>query len=442
MRFYDRTTELSELSEIRRQAFGDHSRFTVVTGRRRIGKTSLILKSLEQANPVYLFVGKSSEGVLCDRFVKEIAEKTGIYIPPETNTLRSLFTTFLRSASTTPIDLVIDEFQELGNINPSFFSDLQDLWDRNKETTHINLIVSGSVFTLMNKIFMGAKEPLFGRADNTLRISAFAPSTLKEILKDYSPDYTNKDLLALYAITGGVPKYIELFCDNKALAFTKALKFAVRENSPLLEEGKSLLIEEFGRDYAIYFSILTAVSRGMNTQNEIESFVGKSNLGGHLKRLVEDYGLLAHLRPIFAKPNSQTVKYEIRDQFLRFWFRYIEHNRPLVEIKGFERLQKAVLDDFDTYSGKPLEDYFKEKLAESGDFLQIGSYWEAKQRENREIDIVAIKADEKKAALVAEVKRDSKEFRSTLLHEKARHLAQKEIRGYTIEERCLSLEDM
>jgi AAA+ ATPase superfamily predicted ATPase len=442
MRFYDRDVELSELSEIRRQAFKDHSRFTVVTGRRRIGKTSLILKSLEKVNPVYLFVGKSSEGVLCDRFIKEIAEKTGIYIPPETSTLRSLFTAFLRSANDMPIDLVIDEFQELRNVNSSFFSDLQDLWDRSKETTHINLIASGSVFTLMNKIFMGDKEPLFGRADNTLRLSTFAPSTLKKILKDHSPDYSNADLLALYALTGGVPKYVELLCDNKALTLAEAVRFAVRENSPLLDEGKSLLIEEFGRDYAVYFSILTAVSRGMNTQNEIESFVGKNNLGGQLKRLVEDYGLLAHLRPIFAKPNSQSVKYEIKDQFLRFWFRYIEHNRPLVEIKGFERLQKAILADFNTYSGKPLEDYFKEKLAESDGFLQIGSYWETKQHANREIDIVAIKADEKNAALVAEVKRNRREFRSTLLHEKAEHLAQKEIRDYAIEERCLSLEDM
>ena len=81
----------------------------------------------------------------------------------------------------------------------------------------MNLIVSGSIYSLMQKIFQSKKEPLFGRADNIIKLSAFDLATLKEIMHDYNPKYTNDDLLALYSFTGGVPKYVELFCDNNML---------------------------------------------------------------------------------------------------------------------------------------------------------------------------------------------------------------------------------
>ena len=89
----------------------------------------------------------------------------------------------------------------------------------------MNLIVSGSIYSLMEKIFRSSKEPLFGRADNIIKLSAFDLSTLKEIMSDYRPEYTPDDLLALYTFTGGVPKYVELFCDNRALSVDEMISF-------------------------------------------------------------------------------------------------------------------------------------------------------------------------------------------------------------------------
>jgi AAA+ ATPase superfamily predicted ATPase len=294
----------------------------------------------------------------------------------------------------------------------------------------------------MQKLFQDAKEPLFGRADTIIKVAPFEVDTLKEILRDHSPEFKNADLLALYAITGSVPQYVELFCDNEALTQKEMIDYAIRDNSPLLDEGRNLLIEEFGKNYSTYFSILAAVSRGYNTQNEIEAFVNKSNLGGQLQRLVEHYSILKHLRPLFAKENSQTVRYEIDDPFIRFWFRFIESYRSLVEMKSFARLRQIVSDDFVSYSGRLLERYFRESLAASGKYLDIGSYWETRNREQNEIDIVAIESRKPKQALVAEVKRDAKEFRISKLNVKAKHLEQKLLSGYQIEQRCLSLEDM
>jgi len=107
---------------------------------------------------------------------------------------------------------------------------MQNIWDTYRKKTHVNLIVSGSIYSLMQKIFQDAKEPLFGRADNIIKLSAFDLSTLKEIMTDYAPAYTNDDLLALYAITGGIPKYVEMRCDNGKIDVTGMITFVVREN--------------------------------------------------------------------------------------------------------------------------------------------------------------------------------------------------------------------
>lgn len=144
-------------------------------------------------------------------------------------------------------NLVIDEFQEFYNINNSIYSDIQNIWDRYRKETKMNLIVCGSIYSLMNKIFQNNKEPLFGRADIIIKLSPFSLPVLKEIMYDYYPTYTNDDLLALYTFTGGIPKYVELFCDNRILNINGMIDFMVRDNSPFTDEGKNLLIEEFGK---------------------------------------------------------------------------------------------------------------------------------------------------------------------------------------------------
>lgn len=206
MKFYNRTNELAELQRIQNLSFSDYSRLTVVTGKRRIGKTSLIMKSVEGLPTVYLFVGRKSEATLCSEFIPVISQSLDVFVPNEIRTFRSLFQYLMELASNKPFNLVIDEFQEFYNINESVYSDMQNSWDTYRKKSRMNLIVSGSFYSLMQKIFQHAKEPLFGRADNIIKLSAFDLSTLKEIMRDYRPQYSNDDLLALYSFTGGVPK--------------------------------------------------------------------------------------------------------------------------------------------------------------------------------------------------------------------------------------------
>jgi len=439
MKFYNRTKEIAELQRIKEMAYNDHSKLTVLTGRRRIGKTSLILNALKEETIVYLFVSRKSEADLCNSFCSEIEKQLSVFVP-KMDSFIEVFRFLLEQGKNQTFTLVIDEFQEFININESIYSDIQNYWDQYRVATHVNFIVSGSIYSLMTKIFQDKKEPLFGRADAMMKLTPFTTTVLKEVMKDYKPDYTNDELLALYTYTGGVPKYVELLVDNKALSIPKMIKYVCQSDSPFIDEGRNLLIQEFGKKYGNYFSILDAISSGINTQSHIEAFMGEKSIGGQLSKLETVYEVIKKQRPIFAKEGSQTVRYEVSDNFLRFWFRYIERNRSLIELGNYEGLSKLISDDYPTYSGKTLELYFKQKLQENSEYRAIGSWWKPKGDQN-EIDIVAITLDNKKA-LVAEVKRQRKNFKPQILESKIEMLKNKVLSKYTIDSVCLDITDM
>ena len=440
MKFYNRTNEITELQRIKTLSFHEHSRMTVITGRRRIGKTSLIMKSVENEPTVYLFVGRKNEAALCSEYIPHIVSALNVFVPGEIVTFRTLFQFLLEVGTQKSFHIVIDEFQEFFNINESVYSDMQNIWDQYRRRTKVNLILCGSVYSLMHKIFQNSEEPLFGRADNIIKLSPFDTDTLKTIMGDYNPDYQNDDLLALYCVTGGIPKYLEIICDGCELKVDQIIEFMVRENSPFIEEGKNLLIEEFGKNYGTYFSILSAVSGGINTQPEIMASLGDQSIGGHIKRLIEDYNVLRRLRPVGSKEGTQRVRYEITDNFLQFWFNYFDRHRSLLEIRNFVGLQTIIKADYTTFSGKILERYFRTKLAESGLYREIGSWWEAKGNVN-EIDIVAL-CLEKNSALAVEVKRQKERFRLNQFTEKVERLQKVVLPNFKIERSCLSLDDM
>lgn len=443
MKFYNRTNEIAELQRIQERAFSSRSRMTVITGRRRIGKTSLALRATQGEVPtVYLFVSRKNEASLCAEFVTLIASQLDIFVPQGLTSFHELFRFLMEVGKTRKFNLIIDEFQEFANINASVFSDMQNIWDTYRNSTHVNLIFMGSVYSMMHKIFESYHEPLFGRADATIRLSGFGTETMKEIMHDFRPDYTNDELLAFFCITGGVPKYIELLCEDTDLSIDGMFNYIVRENSPFVNEGRNLLIEEFGKDYGLYFSVLNCIAYGVNTQGEIESELGGVTVAGHLKRLIEDYSLIKRVRPILSKPRSQNVQYEITDNFLKFWFKYFNRNQTLVELNNFELLRNIVISDYPTFSGHALEKWFILKMIESHRYSDIGSWWERKKgKEANEIDIVGISADGSHA-LLAEVKRQRRNYNHKEFMEKVDRIKAAALPKLAIETRLLTLSDM
>lgn len=443
MKFYDRSKEIEELRRIQTKAFESRSCMSVITGRRRIGKTSLALRATKGGYPtVYLFISRKNEAALCSEFATLISSQLNIHVPEGMKSFRELLYFLMETGKHQKYNLIIDEFQEFFNINPSVYSDMQNIWDSYRNETHVNLLLMGSVYSLMHKIFESYHEPLFGRADATIRLSGFETGIMKEIMHDFRPDYTNDELLAFYTVTGGVPKYIELLCEDTDLSIDGIFNYVIRENSPFVNEGRNILIEEFGKDYGLYFSILSCIAAGINTQGAMESTLGGVTVSGHLKRLMEDYNLIKRVRPVLSKPRSQNVQFEITDNFLRFWFRYFDRNQTIVELNNFELLRQIVMNDYHTYSGRILEKWFRLKMMESHEYSDIGSWWERKKgKEANEIDIVGIKAYSK-SALVAEVKRQQRNYNHKEFMSKVEHLKSCVLQQYEITTGLFTLENM
>ncbi|AEF83712.1 putative ATPase [Treponema primitia ZAS-2] len=436
MKFYDRKTELENLDLTRVRSM-ENSSFTVLIGRRRIGKTALLLRSVKNQKHLYLFVSRNTEPLLCAQFQKEAEAALGLRIFGAISRFRDLFEQLLLFAEKEHYTLIIDEFQELERVNPAIFSDIQNLWDRYKDSIKINFLVCGSIYSMMIRIFENSKEPLFGRLNSKITLRPFTISVIKKILGDYNPEYTQEDMLCLYMLTGGIPRYIGQLLDAGAVDTGKMLDAIIHPDSPFLNEGKELLISEFGKEYGTYFSILQLIARGMTTQSEVDSVIGK-NTGAYLSILEKEYSLITKNRPLFSKPESRNARWKISDQYLRFWFRFIYPNQSLIETGRSLLLKKLILKDYETYSGPVLEDYFRNKIMENSAVSGMGAWWD-KKGEN-EIDIVTLN-DLDKTATVIEVKRNLKKISIPLLITKAEKIAEK-LSGYKIEYKGLSLKDM
>ena len=235
------------------------------------------------------------------------------------------------------------------------------------------------------------------------------------ILNEYAPGHKNEDLLALFLFTGGVAKYVELLIDSQNFTAASMLDAIIEEDSPLIDEGRSMLIEEFGRDYTVYFSILSLIAQGHTTRGDIEDIL-KKEIGGYLTRLEDDYGLISKAQPMFEKSARKNVHYQIHDSFLRFWFRFVYKYNYMLEIGAYSKLKEIIVRDYDTYSGQVLEDFYRQQLIESGQYTRIGM-WHDRRGEN-EIDIIAADELNKKAEFI-EVKRQQRNIDLSILRAKA-----------------------
>ncbi len=404
MKFYDRESEQQLLSAVLRQS-KQEARMTVLMGRRRIGKTELSLRCGDDT-VLYFFVGKKAEALLCQDFVQEITSKLGVPVLGQANSFSEVFRFVLHLSETRAFTLIIDEFQNFQKVNPTVFSNMQRDWDLNKSKSHLNLIISGSVFTLMKKIFEDYEEPLFGRANEKITLEPFRTDVLKEILHDFNPGYTHEDLLALFSITGGVAWYVTLLLDRGKTSWKKMLGALTEENSPFINEGKNILIEAFGTDYVIYFSILTCIASGMKTSAEIKNELGIDNISSYLSRLEDYYGLITKYQPIFAKESSKKVRYQLDDCFLIFWFRFFFKYQALVENKALKALDTIIRRDYSGVSGLMMERYFTRKFQEQGQYV-IGKWWDRKGF--NEIDLVVVDPIGKEA-WAYELKKDESRY--------------------------------
>ena len=437
MKFYDREAEIEILRQNEKQA-ERNATFTVLMGRRRVGKTSLVTTALEGKPFAYLFVSKDSEAVLCQKFQQTLEEQLGIEVYGRLTHFRDVFEVIMKESQKKHFAIVFDEFQHFYKVNPAIFSEMQDLWDRYHRNSHINLIAMGSIRSLMKQIFEDKNEPLYGRPTSKFTLLPFTIDVLKKIFHDHKPDYRNEDLLCLYMITGGVAKYVELLMDAGCYTKEKMLNYFCRQDSYFLTEGRDLINQEFGDDSNTYFSILQLIAGGLTRRSDIDGAMQR-DMGTYLQNLERNYNIVSRLKPLLAKPNSKTSSYEISDQFLRFWFRFVWPYQSLVERQQLSLLRQNMGQHYEQFSGRTLEQFFQQKAMETGQYTLVGNWWDRKGE--NEIDLIALNEFDH-TGVVAEVKRNPRKLSLARLEQKMKTLPADEFHPYQLSMQLLSLDDM
>lgn len=437
-KFYKRESQLSKLRSISANLAQSKGQLSVLVGRRRVGKTRLLNEAFVQADTalpkfLYLFISRKNEGALVEEFANILRTELGVkFFSP--NSLLDIFEFLFDYAQTTPITLVVDEFQDIALIDEGIFSGLQNLWDSHKNQSMMHWVCCGSLYSLMIKLFKADKQPLFNRDDYFFKIQPLSPRYIQQILQDQQL-FTPERMLQWWCLSGGIPKYLEWLAQAKEQPFENL----INNSSPLIEEGLHRLVEDFGSEHRSYFSILAAIALGHTSRARIENYLG-TGVGPYLEKLENEFDIIAKHRPIHAKENSRDVRYSLVDPFLVFWFNFIHANRSAVEMENFAYIRALIERDFSTFSGKQLESLFTAVLKDSQQFNRIGGYWDNKGE--NEIAIVAI-SDLEKRILVVEVKRQLKRFDPQALAAKTQHLMQKlDCNGYQIEQACFALDNL
>ena len=401
MKFYNREEELKELDHFYRK----RPSMLVITGRRRVGKTELIKKI---KNQIYLFVDpEKPEHLMIQEFFNEIKSHLKIDELIKVETWEDLFRLIFKIAEKEEIVVSFDEFQRFLRINPSVIFQLQKFWDLNKEKSKIFLVFSGSSIGMIKKIFIENNAPLFKRAQNIIYLRPFKFDIVNAILSDFGLK-SMEEKIQIYALFGGVINYYSLMDFYNVKSLTEIFQnLVLRKYAPLKNEVRDIFVEEFGREHKTYYSILLALSSGKNTKKEIEDVVEVkgTSLSPYLYDLIEILNIVDFVLPFNERKGSKKGRYFLKDNFFRFWFKFVFNNMSLYEKEDFTAIYGIIKKEFNSFVGYAFEDFCRELIENNKISLPfkkttVGRWW---SRRGQEIDLVVIN-EESKQILFAECK--------------------------------------
>ena len=383
-RFINRTQELDFLN---RKYRSKESELLIIYGRRRIGKTELILKCCEEKNYLYFMGRLESKEDTLKRFNHLLIEKFKDKLLLN-NPLKNWDAVFeyMAGKSHERIILVLDEFTFLVERFPEIVSILQDKWDSLLKKTKIMLILSGSSVGMMEKYALDYKSPLYGRRTGQWKVDKMNISALNE----FFPRYNSEEMINLYAVIDTIPGYLSVFNPEKSVVDNLKEKF-FSKGEFLYEEVEILLREEL-RDPSNYMSIISAVAGGLTSFNEIvqKTNLDKSLLSKYLG-VLEALGITERIMPITEntkeKLKSKKSLYMVKDNFFDFWFRFIYINKQEIE-KGNSEIVLLLKPDLERYVSFKFESYCEELIVNGlvDNFNKVGKWW----HKDKEIDIVAL----------------------------------------------------
>ena len=271
MKFHNREPELKELERVWKLC-DTSMHFTVISGRRRIGKTELVKQYCRKKEYLYFFIGRKNLPLLLEELSLIARDKVGRF--PTLVKFDDFLELLLNSLPKKTV-IFFDEFQDFKYVDESIFTDFQKVFDRNKNKAHTHIIVAGSHVSLMTKIFSGSKEPLFGRATEKYTLKPLSFGAVSQMLEDMGVKEI-EDRIKWYSVFGGVPKYY-VIAEEQGVGddIFQALKVLLfNDFAPLRDEAKSVIVEEFGSEHPSYFSILEAVALGNSEMTTIANKAG------------------------------------------------------------------------------------------------------------------------------------------------------------------------
>lgn len=392
MRFIGRKNELHTLNT----EYNRNSSFVVIYGRRRVGKTTLIKEFLKNKTAFYYLATEELESQSMKRLANVIARttKNTLLQKIEFTDWLDLFQLIADYKPEEKKVLVIDEFPYLVRTNSAFPSILQNAWDEFLKDSNVMLILSGSLIGMMQKHALSYDSPLYGRRTAQMRLTPLPFTSIYE-----TQNLPFEQAVEQFALTGGVPKYLEFFEDGRPLE--EQLKDAVFSKNGFLYEEPNFLLKSESLTAVNYFSIIKTIADGNHKLGKIASALGQesSSLTPYLSTL-SDLGFIEKRTPITEKNPEKSRKglYFIADNFLRFWFCYVYPYKGELELDNMQIVLDEIHKDFkEKFVAFAYEDICKDIFAKlcSNNAIsfvpsRIGSYWLNDYDGDTEIDVMSV----------------------------------------------------
>jgi AAA+ ATPase superfamily predicted ATPase len=393
----DRERELDELNNLLQSP---RSSLLAVVGRRRLGKTTLLVHWARTSDHPYIYwVGSHFPSeTLLGQFSKQVWQHSNADRKiPGNFRYDSWSEAFGALAEACQGDqrhiVILDEFPYAIQSEPALPSALQNAWDHHLKFSNISLVLCGSQVGMMERL-LGADAPLYGRMLGPLRVRPLPYSATVE----FYPRYNAEQRIATYAVLGGVPAYLEQFTDE--LSILQNLRHNLFRETGLFRTDPDYLIGEQVRDLKVYQAVLSAIAMGARKPADIALQADLSQRSGvdpYLSQLVEmDYVRreLPATVPPTKRQTSRLSRYVLADNYLRFYFRFVRSNLDLIAQQLYDEVEKRISEQLRAFVGMTaFEELSREWVltqARSGNLAfgveQVGSHWGG----GVQIDVIAI----------------------------------------------------
>lgn len=395
-KFVGRTNELRLLAQA---VESPHSAFIPVYGRRRVGKSELILKFMKDHPGVYYLGKQSPQGLQVREFLAQASIALDMPLLAElriadwSTALNTVVQQWGRANPSFKLVLALDEFQWIAASDPGVVSALQECWDRNwKSSGSVVLLLCGSYLGFMEREVLGRSSPLFGRRTAQIHLQPF---DYREAAL-FHPRWSRVDQAKAYFLVGGLPQYL-LCLDDRRSIDSNIRENLLDEFAPLFHEPTFLLREEL-REVAPYHAVLFAIASGQRTARAVADATGlpERNLHYYFEQL-SGMGYVRRRYPLDGnRANPKQVRFTIDDPLLRFHFRFVFPNTSALKSAGITRtFADAIKPSLNAWFGDGFEQLCREALpliyAEEtvAAAFEVGEFWS----KETQIDIVGLRAD-------------------------------------------------